>query len=139
MGANIVRTVALALFSLLALPTNSQAEDPCLPPGVTPEVLSWQSEAAQSIAMRTESGVVRHGLVERSRADDGRSTVIVWVRGAPVYVDTAPDNPAMPAWVDAGRLAADGKLLLDRPGAPCQWRRVGGSQAGREPRRPAGG
>jgi len=100
-----------------------------LPPGVTADVLSWQTEASQPIQMRTESGVVRPGLLERTRATDGRSIVFVWLRGGPIYVDTAPDNPTSPAWVDTGRVAADGKALLDQPGASCQWRRVGGTQA----------
>lgn len=122
-------SVALALLFLAFEATISRAEDPCLPPGVTSDVLSWQTEAAQSITMRTESGVVRPGLLERTRASDGRSIVIVWLRGGPIYVDTAPDNPASPAWVDTGRVAPDGKLLLDQPGAACQWRRIGGAQA----------
>lgn len=124
--------LVLALLFVAGGPTISRAGDPCLPPGVTSDVLSWQTEAAQSVTMRTESGVVRPGLLERTRATDGRAIVIVWLRGGPIYVDTAPDNPATPAWVDAGRVAADGKALLDQPGAPCQWRRVGGAQAGRD-------
>jgi hypothetical protein len=133
MAVTIARIIALGLLLIAAHPTISRAEGPCLPPGVTSEVLSWQTESAHPVAMRTESGLVRPGLMERTRAADGRATVIVWVRGGPVYVDTAPDNPSLPAWVDAGRMAADGTLLLDQPGAPCQWRRVGGTQAGRDP------
>jgi hypothetical protein len=78
-------------------------------------------------------------LLERTRATDGRAMVMVWVRGGPVYVDTAPDNPKSPAWVDAGRVAPDGTALLDQPAASCQWRRIGGEQAGRDLAVPARG
>src|SRR5262245_39634856 len=129
MTVKVTVSATLGLLLLAACPTISRAEDPCLPPGVTPDVLSWQTEAAQPITLRTESGLTRPGLLERTRATDGHTMVIVWVRGGAVYVDTAPDNPWSPAWVDTGRLAPDGKVLLDQPTASCQWRRIGGEQA----------
>jgi hypothetical protein len=78
----------------------------------------------------TESGVQRAGLLE-VQSREGRSIVLVWVRGDIVYVDAAPLDPESPGWVDAGFLAADGKVLLDAPGSPCQWRRIGGTSASR--------
>lgn len=105
------------------------ASAPCLPPGVTPDILDWRVENAKTVAFRTESGRARAGLIEFYRAEDGRSVVVVWVRGALVYLDTAPENPSSPGWVDASFMSENGEVLLDSPGAGCEWRLRGGTEA----------
>ena len=127
MKASTIGSLTLAAAMLFSLaPTTRAADAPCLPPGIGMDVLGWQTENARAVALPTESGRTRAALIERFRANDGRTVLMVWVRGDVVYVDTAPDNEQAPGWIDAGRLSSDGSSLLDRPGAPCQWRVLGG-------------
>lgn len=127
----ITRIGAMVLAVLTALAPGqiaSAAQTPCLPPGVAGDVLQWHTADARAIGFPTESGPARAGLLEVYQSGDGRSAVLVWVRGAIVYVDAAPENPGSPAWVDAGVVSPNGKMLLDNPAAPCQWRILGGQE-----------
>ena len=126
------RTLALAAaagFVLGAASHGWATTNPCLPPGIAREVLTWETANAQAVAFPTESGGKRAGLLELYKATDGRSIVIVWVQGDIVYVDSAPQDPDSPGWVDAGFMTANGKTLLDPKRAPCQWRVVNGTDA----------
>jgi hypothetical protein len=122
---------ALTLGMLLwatPIPT-SAGSAACLPPGVGDDVLGWHTEDAQTVALKTESGESRAGLIERFRAGDGRAAVLVWVRGQVVYADVAPDDPRSPGWVDVGLMSSNGRTLLDTPGAACRWRVLGGVES----------
>jgi hypothetical protein len=128
-GRGLRRSLALAVGSALlaASPPATTAAPTCLPPGVTREVLSWPTANAQAVAFPTESGGRRAGLLELYQSPEGRSVVLVWVQGDIVYVDTAPQDPQSPGWIDLGFMTLNGKTLLDRPTAPCQWRIVNGT------------
>ena len=124
------RTLAFAGAAgvVLALaPHGAAATSPCLPPGVAREILTWETANAQAVAFPTETGGKRAGLLELYKAPDGRSVVVVWVQGDIVYVDSAPQDPESPGWVDAGFMTSNGKTLLDPPKKPCQWRVVNGT------------
>jgi hypothetical protein len=124
------RTLVLAAVAALVLggPLRGRATpSPCLPPGIASEVLTWETANAQAVAFPTESGGKRAGLLELYKAPDGRSVVVVWVQGDIVYVDSAPQDPETPGWVDAGFMTSNGKTLLDPPRKPCQWRVVNGT------------
>ena len=130
MNATTIRAAVLAtLLALAPWHAALAAEEPCLPPGVAQDILDWHIENAQTVALLTVSGRARAGLMEFYRAEDGRAVLVVWVRGALVYLDAAPENPRSPGWFDASFMSTNGKALLDSPGGGCKWRMLGGSDA----------
>ena len=131
--ARAVSRILAAVLAAAALSSGAgraeSAAAACLPPGVTREVLNWPTANAQAVAFPTESGGKRAGLLELYQSPEGRSVVLVWVQGDIVYVDTAPQDPESPGWIDTGFMTLNGKTLLDRPRTPCQWRIVNGTDA----------
>jgi hypothetical protein len=121
--------LALGMLLLASPAATSAGASACLPPGVTADVLGWHTENAQTVALKTESGEPRAALIERFRSGDGRTAILVWVRGQVVYADTAPDDPRSPGWVDVGLMSTNGQTLLDTPGEACRWRVLGGVES----------
>jgi hypothetical protein len=125
----ILGVLTLGVLLWTAPDPTSAASSACLPPGVTHDVLAWHTEHAKTVALKTESGESRAGLIERFRSGDGRAAVLLWVRGQVVYADLAPDDPGSPGWVDVGLMSSNGRTLLDTPGTACRWRALGGLES----------
>lgn len=119
--------LAALLTITLAVPAMSQdaklVTTPCLPPGVSPEVLSWPTIDANLVQFSSQSGIKYVGLTEILGNPTTRQMVqVYWVRGRIVFFDPNPNDQDAPAWYDAG--LTDGKVFYDNPTGQCQWKRL---------------
>lgn len=103
--------VILTLFALSARP-------PCLPPGISPDFLSWPSHRVvtgpDAAAIPGDTTIFRDTVT-------AATVMIVEVDGVLMIVDPSPEAPQIDFWVRVLRARGDGNRLT---ASPCAWQRT---------------
>ena len=108
-------SVMLAAHAGAAETSNAQA--PCLPPGISPEFLAWPS---QKVIPRTETEAIPGDTIMYRDALTRAKVMIVKVDGIIMIVDPTPDADRIDFWVRV--LHGEGES--DRATTSrCQWQR----------------
>jgi hypothetical protein len=106
----VIRTVLVLSVMLsvhLGAAEVSNAQGPCLPPGISPEFLSWPFHR---VIAKTDAEVIPGDTIMYRDTLTGAKVLIVKVDGIIMVVDPTPDAELIDLWV---RVTA----------APCQWQR----------------
>jgi hypothetical protein len=95
----------------------SNAQVPCLPPGISPEFLSWPSH---KVIPKTEAEVIPGDTIMYRDTRTGAKVLIVKVNGIITVVDPTPEAQLIDFWVRVFR----GEGESDRQTTSrCQWQR----------------
>ena len=109
----LVLSVMLSVHAGTAEVSNSQV--PCLPPGISPEFLSWPSH---KVTPKTEAEVIPGDTIMYRDALTGAKVLIVEVNGIIMIVDPTPEDQLIDFWVRVLR----GEGESDRQTtSPCRW------------------
>lgn len=123
--ATVLAVAAVAPSEAPKLPGGQAAI--CVPPGLPP-VAEWRPLQAAPIVISTVVGRLLVGVSAAYQLPSGRRVLAHWLEGEILTIDPAPDDPAVPLWVNLNRAEVEGpsvSILDVRRGPGCRWGQTG--------------